>query len=75
MLIAHHTPLSPRLVDESIMAPGILRALNIIPTIDGGTVFPIPLKAPDVVISIHINSCDNPNIFRYETPYLIASSS
>ncbi len=45
------------------------------PTIDGGIVFPSPLKAPAVVDSIHINSCESPNILRYTIPYLIDSSS
>jgi hypothetical protein len=44
-------------------------------TKDGGKVFPIPLKAPAVVISIHIKSCDNPRILRYTTPYFILSFS
>ena len=56
MLIAHHTPFKPRLVAESMSAPGILRALNTIPIIDGGTVFPSPLNAPAVVSSMHIKS-------------------
>ena len=56
MLIAHHTPFNPRLVAESMSAPGILRALNTIPIMDGGTVFPSPLNAPAVVSSMHIKS-------------------
>ena len=39
-LIAHHTPSRPRAVDDSISAVGILSAFKVIPTTEGGTVFP-----------------------------------
>lgn len=56
ILIAHQIPSRPRAVAANSIAPGIRRALNKIPTMDGGTVLPNPLNAPAVVISIHINN-------------------
>lgn len=75
ILIAHHTPFRSRAVEDNISAVGILNAFRVMPTTDGGTVFPKPLKAPAVTASVHMNSCDNPNILRYVTPYRIVSSS
>ena len=64
MLILHQIPFSPRGVRINIYASGIRIAVNRIPTIDGGNVFPSPEKAPEVAISTHINSCENPRILR-----------
>ena len=74
MLMLHHTPLSPTIVDNK-SAPGILSALSTIPTIEGGTVLPRPLKAPAVVISIHMKSCETPSILKYTMPSLITAFS
>jgi len=49
MLILHHTPSSPKKVEDSIKAAGIRRALKVTLTKDGGTVLPKPLKAPDLL--------------------------
>ena len=42
----HQTPFNPKTVEDTINAPGIRKALSIIPTSDGGSVLPKPLKAP-----------------------------
>ena len=64
ILIAHHTPFSPRELDDSIRAVGILKAFKLMLVTDGGMVLPKPLKAPAVTASVHINNWDNPNILR-----------
>jgi len=62
----HQTPAIPN-IDGSVRnkASGIRAAVSDIPTIEGGYVLPIPLKAPPVEISIHMNACERPSIIRY----------
>ena len=43
--------------------------------IDGIYVLPIPLNAPEVIISMHINNWEYPSIFRYFAPSFIVSDS
>ena len=64
-LMLHQTPDKPNKAGEDrISAAGIRAPVKKILTIDGGTVLPNPLKAPEVVISKHIKSCDTPNILK-----------
>ncbi len=64
MLMAHHAPFNPNAVEDRIRDMGILSAFKVIPTTEGGTVFPRPLKAPAVVASIHLGSWESPIILR-----------
>lgn len=72
----HQTPDIPSIEGcDKKSASGILAAVRDMPTIEGGYVFPIPLNAPPVVISMHMKSCEIPNILRYSIPKAIASDS
>ena len=65
ILILHQTPFNPkRFGEDKIKAAGILSPVSIVLTRDGGNVFPIPLNAPAVAISMHIKNWDTPSILR-----------
>jgi hypothetical protein len=63
IVIDHQIPLIPIYLAR-IKARGILKKLNPIETIEGGRVLEIPLNAPAVVNSMHINICENAIIFK-----------
>jgi hypothetical protein len=60
----HQTLDRPNTADNS-NAPGILNVLKTMPLREGGTVFPSPLKALAVVISMHIKNCETPSILKF----------
>ena len=62
-LITHQIPFNPIKPDKMI-APGMRMTLKIMPTKDGTIDLPIPLKAPAVVDSMHIKSCEKPMIIK-----------
>ena len=64
IVMLHQIPFNPSAVAVKSIAIGILAVVRITLTIDGGNVFPIPAKAPPVVISAHINNCEYPKILR-----------
>ena len=64
IVMLHQIPFNPSAVAVKSIAIGILAVVRITLTIDGGNVFPIPAKAPPVVIYAHINNCEYPKILR-----------
>ena len=61
MVMAHQTPFKPSPFPSNI-AKGIRAAVKVTDIIEGGNVLPKPLKAPAVVIYIHINNWEKPKI-------------
>ncbi len=64
LVMLHQIPLSPKAVCVRTSARGILDAVNMMLTIEGGTVFPYPEKAPAVVISTLMNNWETPSMIR-----------
>ena len=65
ILMAHQMPNMPKALSvDNAMAAGMREPVNTIPTTDGGTVLPMPLKAPRVIISMIMKTWETAKILR-----------
>jgi len=64
ILMLHQMPERPRGVFVRIRSKGIRIHVSRMLSLEGGKVLPRPPKAPAVVISAHIKSCEKPMMRR-----------